>query len=247
MGTNHEQTSGHVLACLKTPADDLPEPPRLTSFARTLRRRYWSAKVRILDIIFERGVETAGRALALDHFNSDFVHYSPSAWLWLPRALRRIKVRPSDVFVDFGSGKGRIVLQAARYPFARVLGVEISERINSIARLNIERNRRRFRCRNVELVTADAAAFDIPDDMTIAYFYYPFAGETFRRVINRIVESIDRNPRRVTLIYACPKCESTVLETGRFRLDRMRGPKDSLLDRVSIYVSDPVAVAAHVP
>lgn len=102
----------------------------------------------------------------------------------------------SDVFVDFGSGKGRIVYQAARYPLKRVIGVEISEKLNEIASANIEQNRSRLRCQDVELVTCDAADYGIPDDMTIAYFIYPFAGETFRHVIENIVDSLVRNPRQ---------------------------------------------------
>jgi Histone methylation protein DOT1 len=43
--------------------------------------------------------------------------YAPSSWLFLPRALRSLDVDSDDVFVDFGSGKGRVVFQAARHPF----------------------------------------------------------------------------------------------------------------------------------
>ena len=52
--------------------------------------------------------------------------YEPSPWLSLRSALRVCKVTPGDVFIDLGSGKGRVVLQAAEYPFKRVLGVELS-------------------------------------------------------------------------------------------------------------------------
>jgi len=131
--------------------------------------------------------------------------YSPSSWLFLPRVMRSLEVRPSDVFVDFGSGKGRVVYQAARYPFGRVVGVEISEELNCVARANIERVRDRLRCRNVELVTADVLDYEIPDDMTYAYFYYPFFGEIFRAVVAKIAASIDRSPRKVTIIFTDPK------------------------------------------
>ena len=69
--------------------------------------------------------------------------------------MRPFHIRPSDVFVDFGSGKGRVVYQGARYPFARVVGVEISEDMNRVARENVERMRAQLRSREVELVTSD--------------------------------------------------------------------------------------------
>jgi hypothetical protein len=123
------------------------------------------------------------------------------------------------------------VYQAARYPFGRVVGVEISEELNRVARANVERMRARLRCQNVELVTADVLDYEILDDMTYAYFYYPFFGEIFRAVVDRIVVSIDRTPRKVTIIFTDPEevggVRSTASEivacleaSGRFELRR---------------------------
>jgi tRNA G37 N-methylase Trm5 len=190
-----------------------------------------------LDLWFERGLETSGRQFELEHFHSERVVYEPSGWFYLRRALRKREVKPSDVFIDFGSGKGRVVFQAARYPFARVIGVEISEALNEVARRNIKRNRDRLVCRDVTLVTSDAAEFAIPDDMTIAYFYYPFAGATFERVIANIVLSLDRRPRPVKLIYACPGIEDAITKTGRFRRVRrsLGGPRSHFGRSIHVY------------
>jgi SAM-dependent methyltransferase len=207
---------------------------------RTLRRIGLPIYKVFVWFFVERRVNTTGRQLEIDHFHPDRVKYEPSGWLFLRRGMRRRDATSGDVFVDFGSGKGRVVYQAARrYPFARVIGVEISERLNEVARANIERNRARLRCSNIEFVSCDAAVYTIPDDMTFAYFYFPFAGETFRTVLGNIVSSIDRNPRRVRLIYACPKLEDVILQTGRFRLVRRSrgGPFDFLPARVSVYES----------
>ena len=40
-------------------------------------------------------------------------------------------------FVDYGSGKGRVLMLAAAYPFRRILGVEFSESLDRVARDNI--------------------------------------------------------------------------------------------------------------
>jgi precorrin-6B methylase 2 len=173
-------------------------------------------------VVFERRqtVDTSQtvwlESLGLDH--PDRVHYQPSPWTMLGSVLPKDAVRPTDVFVDFGSGMGRLVQQAAKYPFARVIGVEISEDLTEIARQNFERNRKRFECQNVELVTSDAVEFEVPDDMTHAYFNNPFTGETFKKVIDNITASIDRSPRRVTLIYEHPKMTDVLEATGRFQL-----------------------------
>jgi SAM-dependent methyltransferase len=138
----------------------------------------------------------------------------------LPRALRYVGVSDRDVFVEFGCGKGRVVHQAARRPFRRVVGVEISPVLAEAARSGLAAQRHQHRCRDVEIVVADVTAFRVPDDLTIGYFYYPFTGPTLEAVLRDIVESIDRNPRRVRLIFVLPteKARSQILATGRFRL-----------------------------
>ena len=134
--------------------------------------------------------------------------YAPSAWYVLPRALRYLGVSDRDVFVEFGCGKGRVVHQAARRPFRRVVGVEISPVLAEAARSGLAARRHQHRCRDVEIVVADVTAFRVPDDLTVGYFYYPFTGQTFESVLRGIVESIDRNPRRVRLIFASQEKKS---------------------------------------
>jgi Methyltransferase domain len=175
--------------------------------------------------VFERGDVTATaprvevEELGLPTSNPH--RYQASPWLVLPRGMRGLRVTRDDVLVDFGSGKGRILFQAAKYyEFGRIIGVELSEQLNEIARRNIERNRHLLRCQDVEVVTADAASYPIPDEMTVAYFFNPFRGDTFRRTIDHIVESIDRRPRRVTLLYFDPLMDDYIEQTGRFELVR---------------------------
>lgn len=181
-----------------------------------------AAKVRLERFIFERGdvADTDGK-IGLDELglaHPERIGYEPSAWSFLRRALRRCEVRESDVFLDLGSGKGRVIWQAAQHPFARVIGVEISPELNAVARRNIERNRDRLAAGKIELITGDAASFEVPDDVTFAYIFSSFQGETFRRVIANITESLDRNPRELILIYANPVMDEAVRETGWFDL-----------------------------
>jgi hypothetical protein len=203
-------------------ATKFPEPPakHFPRLHRVVARGRWKVATLLGDLLHERGLDTAGPDVDVDHFHPDRVWYAPSGWSYLQRILPRREVTSSDVFIDFGSGKGRVLVQAARYPFARVIGVEISPKLNEIARANLERRRHSFACPNIEVTTSDVVAYDIPDDMTVAYFFYPFVGDAFKRVIENIVASIDRCPRRVRIIYALPRLEDVILETGRFALTR---------------------------
>lgn len=144
-------------------------------------------------------------------------------------SLRRIlppgQVLAEDVFIDFGSGKGRVVLQAAlHYPFRTVYGVEISKHLHTIAEGNLEAVANRLRCRDARLVRADVLDFDIPDDVTVAFFFNPFRAEVFSTVVGKLLESVDRNPRRLRIVYGNPVEEDVLLGSGRARvIGQVRG------------------------
>jgi hypothetical protein len=60
----------------------------------------------------------------------------------------------------------------------------------------------------------------VPDDLTIVYLFYPFGEKTLDVVLHNLIESIDRRPRRMHLIYLWPKYNQQVLATGRFQMLR---------------------------
>jgi hypothetical protein len=69
----------------------------------------------------------------------------------------------------------------------------------------------------VEIVTADVLDWPIPDDLSVAYFYNPFVGEIFHTVVTRLIESFDRHPRRLRILYVNPREHQYLLSTGRIR------------------------------
>lgn len=147
-------------------------------------------------------------------------YYVPASWRTLRRTLSRGEIGPADVFVDFGSGMGRMVLEAARFPFGRAIGVELAPQLHEIAVRNLRTTRQRLRCADVEFVNGDALTYEIPADVTVAFFNNPFQGAVFTSVVTRLVATLDRNPRRLKVIYYNPVEQQTLLDTGRARLVR---------------------------
>ena len=166
------------------------------------------------------GIETAGRAGLGEHRarSGENRGYEPSGWLDLQRTLGRLDVGPEDVFLDLGCGKGRVLLHAARRPYRRVIGVELSEQFSVAARRNLAARRARLRCDDVEVVTADVLDYRIQDDVTVVYVYNAFTGATFDAVIAQLLASVDRRPRPVRVIYLNPREHDRLERTGRFRL-----------------------------
>jgi SAM-dependent methyltransferase len=182
--------------------------------------------------------------------------YGPSTWFVLRRMLRPRDVGESDVFVDFGCGMGRIVLQAGRYPFRRVVGVEVAPRFSAIAREAVERGRGSMRCRSIEIVTADVIDYQIPDDLTVAFFANPFHGAVFAAVLRKLIDSVDRRPRTVRVIYNNPVEHRQLIDSGRIRQVKLarsiarpwrRNPYLRLYELLPYEVDDPDGAPEHVP
>jgi len=74
-------------------------------------------------------------------------------------------------FIDFGSGKGRVLLLAARYPFKEVVGIEFSKELNDIALLNSAGMPPHLnRAGKVSAICCDATEFEPPAGDLICYF-----------------------------------------------------------------------------
>jgi hypothetical protein len=186
------------------------------------------ARDRIITVVEHRNrIRTAGKIapeeLGIAH--PDRVEYAPTPWFVLRRALPQDWIGPNDVFIDFGSGKGRVVYQAAVfYQFKRVIGIELSRELHEIAAGNIQRNRDRLRCEDVQLVHSDVLEYEIPDDVSVAYFFNPFTGQTFSMVVDRLLASVVRNPRTLRIVYLNPKEHGRLMAKGQIQLiKRIRG------------------------
>jgi SAM-dependent methyltransferase len=157
------------------------------------------------------GVETTAiretGSLEIDSRNvAQAVRYQPSGVSLVRETLRGCDIDYSGfVFIDFGCGKGRVMLLAAELPFRKVMGVEFSEELHRIAQNNIAAALNRIEgCRDVRAILGDAADFDPPDDPLVCYFYNPFGEALMREVVGNIERSLRKTWRKVLIIYVEP-------------------------------------------
>lgn len=104
-------------------------------------------------------------------------------------------------FVDLGCGKGRVVLVASEYPFRRVIGVELSEMLATVARRNVAKYAAASRARQVEIACMDATAFEWPQEPLVVHLYHPFQSDVLRRVLQSLEASLRAQPRPVVIAY----------------------------------------------
>jgi hypothetical protein len=108
-------------------------------------------------------------------------------------------------FVDYGAGKGRVLLLASQYPFHAIGGIEFAEELHDDATMNIAQfPRSRMKCRNVECLLDDASQVGPPDGESVHYFFNPFSREVFAEVLHILVVSYRKKPRRLYLLLVDP-------------------------------------------
>ncbi|HET7211775.1 MAG TPA: hypothetical protein VFI85_08540 [Methyloceanibacter sp.] len=144
-------------------------------------------------------------------------------------------------FVDHGAGKGRVLLLASQHPFQAVGGVEFAEELHDDATMNIAQfPRSRMKCRTVECVLDDASALGPPEGEAVHYFFNPFAREVFAEVLDNIVVSYRRRPRRLYLILVDPVASDLIDQSGVFQRHAL--PQ---IERLKIKAFSPYEVALY--
>jgi hypothetical protein len=153
--------------------------------------------------------------------NRDSGHaYKPSPALVFKWALSA--VAEEDIgrmsFVDYGAGKGRVMLLASQHPFTQVGGIEFAEELHDNAVMNIAQfPRSRMKCRNVECVLEDVVNITPVDGEAVHYFFNPFAPAIFAEVLKGIVASYHARPRRLYVILIDMDAGELMHRTGVFQ------------------------------
>jgi len=106
------------------------------------------------------------------------------------------------LFVDLGSGKGRMLFVASEFPFQKVVGVEFAEELHKIALKNVCNYRSRTqKCKNIECLLMDAAQFVLPRAPTVFFLYNAFGPPVLVPVLRNLEKSLGDAPRDVFLVY----------------------------------------------
>ncbi len=183
---------------------------------------------RALDRLF--GIETSGWVghdqLGFDP--EDGTYYRPSNWINLVgvyRMLRQMDITSSNVFADFGCGKGVVVLLAGRFRFGRVIGIDLSKSMIDVARRNVARRTKPAKRGRYQLVQTDAVEYAIPADLDTCYFYMPFPTPIYEQVIANLAASAAAHPRVIRLLFLHPtQPDAEVPERHGFHeVSRIRG------------------------
>ena len=146
------------------------------------------------------------------------VHYQATKARPFLKLLRSLDLPKDSVFVDFGSGKGRVLLLASFHGFKRVVGVEFSPQLCALARSNIATFSKGAPLGSpIDVVEADATRFEIGADLNVFYLYNPFDPPVLSKVLDNLRRSVEAAPRKWWLIYNTPKHHELIERSGLFK------------------------------
>jgi Histone methylation protein DOT1 len=148
------------------------------------------------------------------------VRYQPTSAQLIRTELEKLNIDPTRfTFIDFGSGKGRVLLVAAGFPFKEVVGVEFSRELHEIAVQNIARLPADLaRAGRIRSVHCDAASFEPPKCDLVCFFYNPFGAPVMAPVAQRLLAHHEQHGYRVIVIYVDPQHRKIFEETGNFSI-----------------------------
>lgn len=138
--------------------------------------------------------------------------YQPTRTRYLKDLLAQLDFPKESVFVDFGSGKGRVLLVASEYGFRRVVGIEISKQLTETARKNLAIYEKKVKkTLPIEIFKSNVLLYDIREDENVFYFFRPFDGSIMKKIVEKILHSLTENPRKVWIII-CASIYDKLLE-----------------------------------
>ncbi|MBQ4057856.1 MAG: class I SAM-dependent methyltransferase [Lachnospiraceae bacterium] len=146
-----------------------------------------------------------------NRYNDDYYRYEPTSYSGLICAFDELEdvLTKYDRLVDFGCGKGRVLFYVNQRFQCEVCGIEVDEELYELALDNRAYYNTRFRdsMERIEILNGKAEEYEIRPEDNVFYFFNPFEINIFEQVIEHIIESVEKQPRRVLVMMYYPKAE----------------------------------------
>jgi hypothetical protein len=134
--------------------------------------------------------------------NFDNWAYGPICHDFFDEMMEHVPRRHELTFFDVGSGKGLPLMLAGRHGFRRVVGIELSQDLCTVARSNFARfEQATGRAVDAEIVCGDFMEHALPDEPTAFFLNNPFPHYLAKLAVEHIERSVEASPREVVIAY----------------------------------------------
>ncbi|HTE28238.1 class I SAM-dependent methyltransferase [Flavitalea sp.] len=176
-------------------------------------QKYWDFQLAAFTIYHEiigekkYGIDTTGTEplwqYDIDEEDlADAEAYQPASYYILEKLLDSLPAESkSGRIYDFGCGKGRALAVAMAYGFKKLTGIEIIYELAKDAESNILNCKFYKQDVSFTIVNNRAQDMTITDDAKVFLFFNPFKENLMAEVIDNIMESYQRSPRKIFVVY----------------------------------------------
>lgn len=184
------------------------------------------------------GTDTAAPAFGSERKPGAYFYVATTASV-IYDALRSLALqRDAFAFVDMGSGKGRALLVASEFPFAKIVGIELSPQLHHIAQANVARYRPASQqCTNFDLRCMDVVDYKYGSEPVVLFLFDPFGRETLQSVVDNLEASLREKPREAYVVYVYPRFEDVLENSDVLRKVREGGPPFRPWSRYVVYAA----------
>ena len=184
------------------------------------------------------GTDTAAPVLGRDRTPGAYFYVATTASL-IYEILSSLALPPDTfAFVDMGSGKGRALLVASEFAFAKLVGIELSPHLQRIAQENIKRySPASQQCTAFELHCMDVVDYRYGPEPPVLFLFDPFGRETLQSVIANLEASLRENPRDAYVVYVYPQFEDVLQDSPVLRKVGDGGPPLRPWSRYVVYAA----------
>ena len=139
-------------------------------------------------------------------------HYQGASYYVLFHVFKQL---PSHLWnselLDYGCGKGRALFVAEQCGFKHLIGIDIAKELIDEAGNNEAHYTKKQADSVFQWIQQDATLFSIPEQAQVFYFFNPFGKNIMEAVLKNILNSYEKHPRDIYIIYLNPKFKDVFL------------------------------------
>jgi 2-polyprenyl-3-methyl-5-hydroxy-6-metoxy-1,4-benzoquinol methylase len=186
----------------------------------------WNAKLAVFTVYHEikgekkYNIDTVKINRLQDEFidSENLTHasiYQGTNYYLIEKAFEFLKDEKVNIgIVDFGCGKGRILVVAAYYGFKSITGIDFSRSLCIIAEGNIKKITSFSPDINFNVICDDVTNYKIEKNKNCLFFFNPFDEVIMLKVVKNVLSSLKENPRKIYIIYVNPLHKEIFLSAG---------------------------------
>lgn len=169
----------------------------------------------LFDLCYSRRLLKGNLKTAYKHLGANDVYHTK--YCVMPIIFHFVSIKKSDVLVDVGCGKGRVInYWLSRKYRNKIVGLELDPQV-------ARQTAKQFtKWNNVSIISGDAIS-NLPIDGTIFYFYNPFFEEKVRQFQQKLSTMFPDKP--IKIIYYNPK-SIHVFDNGRWKIRYINFERD---------------------